>query len=60
MPIENAISRIELLIELLVETAGKMQLEAKQRGYPKYAEEWETKRKTLEGVLKILKEEESK
>lgn len=34
-----------------------MQLEAKERGMHKYAEEWEAKRKTLEGVLEILREE---
>ena len=53
MTIENAIRRIELLVE----TAGRMQLDAKERGFHKYAEEWATKRKTIEVVLKIVKEE---
>ena len=53
MTIENAIRRIELLAE----TADRMRLEAKQKGLHKYAQEWETKRNTLEGVLKILREE---
>ena len=50
---ESAIRRIELLAE----TADRMHLEAKQRSLHKYAQEWETKRNTLEGVLKILREE---
>ena len=53
MTIKNAIRRIESLVD----TAGKMQLDAKQRDMHKYEEEWETKRKVLEGALKILKEE---
>ena len=52
--IENAIRRIELLAE----TAGRMQLDAKDRGFHKLEEEYETKRKTIEDVLIILREEE--
>ena len=54
MGIYNAIVRIKLLVE----TADRMSLEAKQRGFYKMAEEYEIKRNTLEGALKILKEEE--
>ena len=53
MTIENAIRRIELLVE----TADRMQLDAKERGFHKLEEEYETRKKTLEGALEIVKEE---